>query len=224
MAKARNYFAWQSRMVLKEVGQRVIEVGCGIGNFTGMLLDREIVIALDKEADCVERLPMRYPGRRNLHVFCADAGDAAFGELDRFHPDSFVCLNVLEHIADDRKALSAMAAMLPPGGVIVLLVPAFEALYGPLDYNLGHYRRYTRRSMVETAESVGLSVKTARYFNAAGFFGWWANSKLFHRESQSQKQIVFFDRFVVPIMSRVERGLPPPFGQSLFVTLRKPAG
>jgi 2-polyprenyl-3-methyl-5-hydroxy-6-metoxy-1,4-benzoquinol methylase len=223
MTKARNYFAWQSRMVMKELGQRVVEVGCGIGNFTGMLMDREIVIAMDVEAHCIERLLKRYPGRRNLHVFCGDASDAAFTGLDRFHPDSFVCLNVLEHIADDRKALSAMAAMLPPGGVIVLLVPAFEALYGPLDHNLGHYRRYTRRSMVEMAESVGLAVKTAHYVNAAGFFGWWANSKIFHKEAQSQRQIEFFDRFVVPIMSRIESGIPPLFGQSLFVALRKPA-
>jgi hypothetical protein len=128
----------------------------------------------------------------------------------------------LEHIADDRKALAAMAAMLPPDGVIVLLVPAFEALYGPLDYNLGHYRRYTRRVMVEMAESAGLTVKTARYVNAAGFFGWWANSKLFHRQAQSRHQIVFFDRFVIPAMSRIERRIPPLFGQSLFAVLRKP--
>src|SRR5580704_11484628 len=86
MAKARNYFAWQSRMVTKELGQRVVEVGCGIGNFTGMLLDREIVIALDIEAHCVERLRMRYPDRGNLHVFCSDAGDGDFREFGQFHP------------------------------------------------------------------------------------------------------------------------------------------
>ncbi len=221
MAKAHNYFAWQSRMALKELGRRVVEVGCGIGNFTGMLLDREMVIALDIEVQCVERLRMRYPDRSNLYAFRADVNDAAFGELRRFRPDSFVCLNVLEHVADDRQALSAMAAMLPAGGAIVLLVPAFEALYGPIDRNLGHYRRYTRTSITAIAESAGLRVQTVRYFNAAGFIGWWVNSKLLRREAQSQRQIAFFDRFVVPIVSRVERALPPPFGQSLFVVLRK---
>jgi hypothetical protein len=77
--------------------------------------------------------------------------------------------------------------------------------------------------MVQLAAAVGLEVKTARYMNVAGFFGWWANSHLFRRESQSAKQIGFFDRFVPPIMSRVEAAVPPPFGQSLFVALRKPA-
>jgi SAM-dependent methyltransferase len=222
MAKARNYFAWQGRMVIKELGQRVVEVGCGIGNFTGMLLDREAVASLDVEAQCVERLKTRYSDRPNLQVFCGDAGGAALSELRRFRPDSFVCLNVLEHIADDRKALSEMTAMLPPGGVIVLIVPAFEALYGPLDHNLGHYRRYTRKSMIDLATAVGLEVKTARYMNLAGFFGWWANSHLFRRESQSSKQIEFFDRFAVAAVSRIEACIPPPFGLSLFAVLRKP--
>jgi len=221
MAKARNYFGWQTRLVLKELGQRVVEVGCGIGNFTGMLLDREMVIAVDIEPDCVERHRARYPNRPNLHASCCDAGSAAIGDLRRFRPDSCVCLNVLEHIADDNGALAGMASILDPGGTIVLIVPAFEALYGPFDHNLGHYRRYTRKSIVDLATAVGLEVKTARYMNLAGFFGWWANSHLFHMGSQSPKQIEFFDRFVAPIMSRVEAAVPPPFGQSLFVVLRK---
>jgi SAM-dependent methyltransferase len=223
MAKARNYFAWQGRLVMPELGRRVVEVGCGIGNFTGMLLDREMVVSIDIEPHCVERLQARYPDRPNLYATCCDAGSAAFADLRRFHPDSCVCLNALEHIADDRAALEAMASILEPGGAIVLLVPAFESLYGPLDHNLGHYRRYTRQSMVQLAAAAGLEVKTARYMNVAGFFGWWANSHLFRRESQSAKQIEFFDRFVAPIMSRVEAAVPPPFGQSLFAALRKPA-
>jgi hypothetical protein len=77
--------------------------------------------------------------------------------------------------------------------------------------------------MIDLAGAAGLEVKTARYMNMAGFFGWWVNSHLFRRESQSLKQIEFFDRFVVPIVSRVEAAVPPPFGQSLFAALRKPA-
>ncbi|MGA3238855.1 MAG: methyltransferase domain-containing protein [Bryobacteraceae bacterium] len=223
MAKARNYFAWQGRLVMPELGQRVVEVGCGTGNFTGMLLDREMVVSIDIEPDCVERLQARYPNRPNLYTTCCDAGSAEFADLRRFRPDSCVCLNSLEHIEDDRGALAAMASITEPGGAIVLIVPAFEALYGPLDHNLGHYRRYTRQSMADLAAAAGLEVKTARYMNVAGFFGWWANSHLFRRESQSSGQIEFFDRFVAPIASRVEAAVPPPFGQSLFVALRKPS-
>ena len=58
--------------------------------------------------------------------------------------------------------------------------------------------------------------------NLCGFFGWWANSHVFRREAQSERQIEFFDRKVVPLQSRIESMAPPPFGQSLFVVLEKP--
>jgi SAM-dependent methyltransferase len=222
MAKAKNYLAWQGRLVTRELGQRVVEVGCGLGNFTGMLLDREAVVALDAEPACIERIKARYPNQRNLSAFVCDAGQPQFTDLCRFHPDSCVFLNVLEHIEDDRQALHNMASVLDSGGVIVLIVPAFEALYGAIDRNLGHYRRYSGGSIRELAREAGLRVRKAHYMNSIGFFGWWANARIFKREAQSEGQIEFFDSRVVPVLSRFERWAPPPFGQSLFVVLEKP--
>ncbi len=68
MSRAKNYFAWQGRIVKREIGQRIIEVGCGLGNFTGMLLDREAIVAVDKEERCIELLRQRYAGRENLQA------------------------------------------------------------------------------------------------------------------------------------------------------------
>lgn len=222
MARARNYFAWQERLVRQELGQRVVEVGCGIGNFTEMLLDRDAVIAIDAEPACIERLKERYPDQRNLHAFACDAGSTEFASLVRFHADSCVCLNVLEHIEDDAGALRGMASVIVPGGTIVLLVPAFQTLYGPIDKNLGHYRRYSRRCFILLAERAGLRVRKAHYMNFPGFFGWWLNAHLFRRQAQSEGQIRFFDRYLVPIFSRLEDWIRPPFGQCLFVVLEKP--
>lgn len=218
MTRAANYFAWQSRLIARELGRRVVEVGCGIGNFTGMLLDRELVVALDSEEACVEALRQRYPGRSNLHALCCDAGSAAFRDLARFRPDSVVCVNVLEHIEDDSAALRAMASILAPGGAIVLLVPAFASLYGPIDGNLGHYRRYRKTSLARLAAAAGLEVRKLHYVNLVGFFGWWVNAHLLEREAQSDEQIALFDR-LVPLLSFVEGVIKPPFGQSLLAVL-----
>jgi SAM-dependent methyltransferase len=223
MTRAKNYFAWQSRLVVRELGRRVVEVGCGIGNFTGLLLDRELVIALDREQACVERLRARFAERANLLAFTCDVGSDEFRDLARYRPDSAVCVNVLEHLEDDGGALRAMAEILAPGGVIVLLVPAFEALYGPIDRNLGHYRRYRRDSLVKMADAAGLEVRKLHYVNAVGFFGWWVNARVFQRETQSDAQIAFFDRIVAPISSAIEGAVKPPFGQSLLAVLRRPA-
>jgi len=222
MAQAANYFAWQGRLVAPHLGQRVIEVGCGIGNFTSMLLDRESVLAVDVDPACVERLRERYSNRPNLHAFVCEPDTAAFADLAHWRPDSCVCLNVLEHIDNDGLALEAMASVLVPAGAIVLLVPAFQALYGPIDRNLSHRRRYSRKTLAGLAHRAGLRIEKLHYVNAIGFFGWWMNAHVFRREAQSELQIRIFDRCVVPWLSRLEAIAPPGFGQSLFAVLRKP--
>ena len=223
MTRAKNYFAWQSRLVVRELGQRVVEVGCGIGNFTGLLLDRELVIALDREEACVESLRQRFPRHANLKAVICQPGSEAFRDLARYRPDSVVCVNVLEHIEDDVAALRAMAEILAPGGAIVLLVPAFQALYGPIDRNLGHYRRYRRGTLRRLAGAAGLEVRKLHYVNAVGLFGWWVNARVLKRETQSDGQIAIFDRWMAPVFSALEGAIPPPFGQSLLAVLRRPA-
>jgi len=222
MSKAANYFAWQSGLVRNELGRRVLEVGCGIGNFTGTLLDREAVIAVDVEPACVRRLMERYAGRDNLHAFVCDVAGPEFHRLASFRPDSCVCLNVLEHIGNDRAALEAMASVLVSGGAIVLLVPAFQALYGRIDENLGHYRRYNRAGIRRLAESTGLHLRKVYYSNSIGYFGWWINAHILKLAAQSERQIEMFDRYLVPALARVERVVRPPFGQSLVAVLEKP--
>ena len=179
LALAKNYTAWQQRLVSREVGKRVVDIGCGLGNLIGGLLDRELVIALDPDPELVARVDRRFMGRNNLHTLICDVTDECFSALARFHPDSCISTNVLEHIEDDVRALRAMRSILVPGGVVVLLVPAFEALYGPIDEKLGHYRRYTRASLAQVARAAGLRIRKAHYLNIVGFFGWWANARVF---------------------------------------------
>jgi SAM-dependent methyltransferase len=220
MTRAKNYFAWQAKLALPHLGRRVLEIGCGIGNFTELLLDREAVIAIDSEPACIETMRSRFPNQPNL---CATVRDVADGlaDLQTMGPDSCVCLNVLEHVEDDERALTDIASILQPNGAIVLLVPAFEQLAGPIDRNLGHYRRYTRPSLRTLADRAGLTIRHARYINLPGFFAWWLNAHILRREAQSTGQIEIFDRLLVPVISRAEALIPPPFGQSLFAVLGK---
>jgi SAM-dependent methyltransferase len=219
MSRAKNYFAWQHGLIRKELGRRVLEVGCGVGNFTGMLLDRDAVIAVDVQPECIERLKLLYPYHPNLHASVCDVLAPEFLGLAKFNPDSAVIVNVLEHVEDDAAALKAVASVLAPGGAIVLLVPAFQALYGPIDKNLGHHRRYSRSDILRLAQRTGLRIHKLHYLNSIGFFGWWANAHILKREAQSERQIEIFDRYLVPPMSALERLVAPPFGQSLLAVL-----
>jgi SAM-dependent methyltransferase len=224
MRAAERYFAWQSRIAGQELGRRVVEVGCGVGNFTRHLLDRELVVALDVEAGCVAQLGRNLGQPANVVARVLDVVDPSFVELREWGVDSVVCLNVLEHVEDDLLALRNMAAVLPPGGRAVLIVPALEALYGPIDEKLGHYRRYSKKRIRELAAAAGFEVKRLRYMNSVGGVGWWVNARILKRSAQSPGQIRVFDRMVVPVLEWVEERVAPPWGQSLLVVLSRMGG
>ncbi len=221
MQKAERYFAWQAAMALEQTGQRIIEVGCGTGNFTRHLLNRELVIGLDVVDECVNRLRERLGNPTNVEARVLDVQDREFLDLKHARPDTIVCLNVLEHIRDHQLALEHMHGVLPSGGKAIFLLPAFESLYGPIDQNLGHFRRYSKTGWSALAVSSGFHVRVSRYFNFPGFFGWWANARIFKKEQQSSAQIEFFDSKVVPVIRKVESWIEPPVGQSIFTVLEK---
>jgi len=223
MQAAQRYFQWQARLAESSLGRRVLEVGCGLGNFSEHLADRELVAGIDTEPACISSWQARFATRSNYIGRHLDAESPEFLTLRIHNVDSIACLNVLEHIRHDELVLRQMWQILPAGGRVVLMVPAFEALYGEIDERLGHYRRYTSRSLGKLAETAGFRVRSLRYMNLVGFFGWWANAKIFKRSEQSPAQIAFFDRYVVPIQSRAEDLIAPPFGQSLMATLMKTA-
>jgi SAM-dependent methyltransferase len=221
MKSAQRYFEWQFRLAKQQLGRRVLEIGCGLGNFTRHLLDREFIVGIDIESECIAGHRRNLPPDAHLVTSHLDVLDPDFLRLREYRLDSIACLNVLEHVQDDYLALKHMNAVLPAGGKVVLIIPAFEALYGPIDEKLGHYRRYTKRSVRELARSTGFRPITLRYMNPVGFAGWWINSHIFKKTEQSEAQIAIFDRFVVPVISRLEAIIEPPFGQSILTVLVK---
>ena len=222
MQRASRYFQWQASLAAEHLGRRVLEIGCGVGNFTRHLLDRDLVVGLDVVAECVAQHRDRFAEHPHVESTLLDILDPSVLHLVDRGFDSIACLNVLEHISDDEKALQHMHAVLPPGGRAVLIVPAFSSLYGPIDRNLGHFRRYSKTSWKRLAHATGFREIVTEYMNMPGFFGWWLNARVFKKTEQSEHQIAIFDSLVVPVSSRVERLLSPPFGQSLFAVLERP--
>ena len=221
MRKATNYFAWQARMAEQQIGRRVIEIGCGTGNFTEHLTSCEYVCGLDVVGECVEASQTRFTAHKSFEFRELDVLDPDFLSLGSVGADTVVCLNVLEHIRDDRLALQHMHSVLVPRGRAILILPAFESAYGPIDAKLGHFRRYSKRGWQALAESCGFELTVCRYFNSVGLLGWMMNAHIFKREVQSASQIALFDSTIVPLLSRVESMIEPPFGQSIFTVLTK---
>jgi SAM-dependent methyltransferase len=133
--------------------------------------------------------------------------------------DTVVCLNVIEHVADDVGALRNICDALTDGGTAIVLVPFGPQLYGSLDEVLGHCRRYTEQQLAEVAQQAGFQVERILKFNRPGVPAWWLNGKVLRRQNFGMGQIRLLN-LLTPIFRRIDSWLPlPPL--SIIAILRK---
>lgn len=226
---AYTEFLWERLSVLspRPVAGRVLEMGCGIGNLTRILLrcpGVEHLLALDMDPAYVARLRVDLPDPR-LEPVVARAEDFCPSEHATAERgfDFIVSSNVLEHIEDDVRALSSCGRLLRPGGVILLLVPAHPFLYSGLDRGLSHHRRYRRKDIVELARRASLQVLRLRHFNPVAALGWWLSGKILRRTLLPEGQVSLYSRFGISVSRFLDVLNPLPFGVSLTAALTRPA-
>ena len=222
---AYSEFLWRRLVSLspRPFQGRVLEIGCGIGNLTRILLRSSAVTflqAIDLDPAYVERVEREASDPR-LEAVVARA-DAYCPEAHRSEEGGFdfvVSSNVLEHIEDDVGTLLNVRRMLKKEGVALILVPAHPFLFSTLDQALSHFRRYRRRDIHELARKTGLRVMRLRHFNPVGALGWWLNGKVLRCRALPEGQLSFYNRFAIPISRFLDSVNPFPFGVSLLAVL-----
>jgi SAM-dependent methyltransferase len=201
---------WMADTVRPWVGTRVLEIGAGMGNLSRYLaLRRQLYIASDIDAEHLARLRVRFQLRPNVRLLRCDLGAPADFVPLIGQADTVICLNVLEHIEDDAAGLANISSALVPGGVAIVLVPQDPGLYGTLDEELGHYRRYSEAELRAKMEAAGLTVEQVLHFNRITRPGWWFTGRVLKRRSSSRILLWFFDRLVW-LWRRIDRTLPWP--------------
>lgn len=135
-----------------------------------------------------------------------------------------VAYNVLEHIEDDAEALRQFSGLVRPRGHVVLFVPAFQFAMSRFDRAIGHFRRYTQRTLIGAMTSAGLDVRECRYVNCWGLLAWTVMCKVLLGRPKDGTLLRAYDRFYVPAERWVESKIRPPFGQSVFAVGRVERG
>lgn len=135
-----------------------VDVGCGTG-YTAMVFQSHFqMVGVDVSRDAL-RLSR---GRGLTHLCQIDMTEFSLP----FKSGSFdlvFALDVIEHIEDDVQALRECGRILKNGGLLVVTVPAFMALWSPWDEALGHRRRYNALTLAQTGQKAGLSIKRLSY-------------------------------------------------------------
>lgn len=219
LSHARKFNRWMVDQISPWVGERVLEIGAGMGNITNQLLPREWYTCSDVDSQHLKYLSNVYADNHRVQV----------KEVDLLRPDDFskvnglidtiVCLNVLEHVQDDEIALHNMCDRLDSGGRLILLVPRSPALFGSLDECLQHYRRYGAQELTEKLERADFAVEKLFTFNRIGVLGWYLNGKVLRRRTFGSMQLRFLDS-IVWILRHVDPLFPWP-GLSLIAVARK---
>lgn len=210
MEHAPRFNRWMADTLKPYLGDRILEIGAGIGNLTRLLCADQICYTVsDVDKRHLERLTSEMRLRANVCVAACNLENSA--DFERFHGsmDAVICINVLEHIEDDLKGLRNLRSALMPGGRAIVLVPQAESVYGTMDETLGHYRRYSKATLEGRMREAGFRVERVIEFNRITYPGWFLNGRILRRRSVSRVQLWLFD-LLVPLWRRIDAWLPWP--------------
>jgi SAM-dependent methyltransferase len=201
---------WMFECISPFVGSHVLEAGCGIGNLTELMLDREDLTCVDIDPLYVEIISRRFSHLENFDCFRMDLSDSKdFVRLEGKGLDTIICLNVLEHIENDEQVLRNFADSLVDGGHAIILVPQHAWLYTPIDEAVGHCRRYSGEELRQKMVKAGFEIVSQQNFNKLGVLGWIVNGKIMRRKHLSSHQMWCFNK-LLPIARLLDTvpGLP----------------
>lgn len=130
---------------------QMAEIGCGHG-----LLQRQIEDAYGREVTGFDlnECALRQNVSRRSRVCCYDIFQRDPALRARF--DMIFLFDVLEHISDEDGFLQALLFHLGEQGKLVINVPAGQWFFSPYDTAAGHVRRYSMRTLRESARRSGL--------------------------------------------------------------------
>jgi SAM-dependent methyltransferase len=207
LARAPRFNRWIADTLRPFCGERVLEIGSGVGNLSRMLVPRTTYVASDINPLYLDTLRNLRVNRPYLSATYCDVNDLGTFPATATGYDTVICLNVLEHVEDDRAALQNLKEVLSPEGRALILVPNAPSNYGTLDEILGHHRRYTRDSLESLARDCGLRLTSLIEFNRFGTVPWFVNGKLMRRRSFGLLQIWMLN-LLMPLIRRIDRFLP----------------
>ena len=224
------WFAGRDRLVLRLLDHHaaplpMLDLGCGTGRFAASLAaEGRRVLAIDPAPD----------------LALAPAGATLVGSAEQVpladaSVGTVMVRDVIEHL-DDAAALAECSRVLRPGGLLVVLVPAWPSLWSERDDHAGHLRRYTRASLRRVVVDAGFEVVTLRGYQltllpALAAHRWYAARRPGQGTAASLHREEHLPGRLNALLGRINRAeaamvtwpLPvPPTGTSLVLVGRKP--
>lgn len=223
ISQAENFNKWMYETIAPWCHGNILEIGSGIGNISSQFIKSGQKITVSDIRD-------NYCGYLADHfhedvsdILNIDIVDPEFDQkhselFDKF--DSLFALNIVEHVKDDLTAIANCKKLLKKGGKIVILVPAYQALYNQFDKELEHYRRYTLTSLSALFTKNDFRIIHRQYFNFFAIFGWWFSGAILRKKTIPEGQMKLYDK-LVPAFKLIDKILANKIGISAIVVGEK---
>jgi SAM-dependent methyltransferase len=218
---ATNWKRYYGKMVGPFLGREVLEVGAGLGANVPLFYQGapQRYVCLEPDAGLAAQIRAKVAAGR-LPPDC----EVVEGTLDSLPPGarfaSLLYVDVLEHIEDDRAEMRRAWARLRPGGHLVVLAPAHAFLFSPFDASIGHYRRYSRAALAALVPAARVRL---RYLDSLGLLLSLGNRLLLRQPMPTLRQILFWDKRVIPISRLLDPLLGFTIGKSVLGIWKKPS-
>jgi SAM-dependent methyltransferase len=204
---------------------KVLDAGCGTGHNAGFLQNGSLYIGCDAVFEALQFC------RRNERPHLVQSSLTQLGFKDESF-DLILCLDVLEHVDDDRQALLELKRLLAQGGTMVLGVPAWRRLYGPHDVSLSHMRRYNPRDLQTLIHDCGLRCERRLFWYALPFFPvylarWFSKHFIRHENPKSDTHRTpsrltnAFMSGLLKLEAGLQHQLPMPFGTTFVAVVKR---
>jgi hypothetical protein len=134
--------------------------------------------------------------------------------------DTILYIDVLEHIEDDLHEMTEACGRLTAGGNLIVIAPALQFLFSPFDREIGHWRRYSETGLNRLCPK-DCVVKNSGYLDSCGLFLSLSNKILLHQPMPTLGQIMFWDKYVVPLSTLMDRIFRFRFGKTVFTIFER---
>jgi SAM-dependent methyltransferase len=220
MSIAENYNNWILKCFYPYISGNVVEVGAGQGTMSRLIAKHcNTLLSIEPDEKNCKIIGDKIKDFKHAKTF-----NGFLSGLPKEHntADNIVYINVLEHIEDEIAELTKAKKMLSANnGHLLIFVPALQALYGAVDRQVGHYRRYSKKYLIDLFENkLDMKIIKIKYFDIVGVIPWYILSCVLKLTEQNQTTVKIYDQLVVPIMSRLEKYLPMPVGKNIYAIVR----
>lgn len=147
----REVNTWLVERARLQPGWRVLDVACGSGLVTELVLERvrgardALVVALDMSADALAEVRERFAGVTDAVVQFVEARAEELSRFVHQAMDAVLFCNGIHYIDDKRRVLREIYATLRPGGVFAFNTSFFDGAHPPETH--AFYRRWMMRAL-----------------------------------------------------------------------------